>query len=157
MTGSSSNTSNTSGNASASPTAGISCPSGDDVTNTNAEMIATSQEQKTGDNGSKKVEKASCRKRKKTKGEMTGELLDKMINMQETSDKMFMELEMKRAKLEEKQMEMDMQIQREEREYRLQVLNLFSRNNHGALPSGAPSYPMYGYDGYDPDATQDYL
>ena len=44
---------------------------------------------------------------------MTGELLDKLIDMQEKSDKMMMELEMKRAQLEEKQMEMDMQMRRE--------------------------------------------
>ena len=71
--GSSLNTSNTSVNASASHIAGIPRPTGDDVTNTNAEMIPTSQGQKTGDNGSEKVEKASSRKRKKTKGEMTGQ------------------------------------------------------------------------------------
>ena len=72
---------------------------------------------------------------------------------------MLMELEMKRAWLEEKQMEMDAQMRREEREFQLQMINMLTRNN-GMLPSGAPSYPMhstYGYCGYDPDATQDGL
>ena len=35
-----------------------------------------------------------------------GELLDKMIGMQEKSDKMLMDLELKRTRLEEKQMDM---------------------------------------------------
>jgi len=94
---------------------------------------------------------------RRQKGDLTGELLDKMINMQEKSDKMLMELELKRTRLEEKQMEMDMQIQREEREYQLQVLNLLSQSSHSLLPPSAPSFSMYGYGGYDPDATQDGL
>ena len=55
---------------------------------------------------------------------------------------MLTDLELKIARLEEKQMEMDMQMQREKREYQLQVLNVLSQNNHGMLPSGAPSYSM---------------
>ena len=50
------------------------------------------------------MEKVSCRKCKKTKVDVTGELLDKMI----ASNKMLTDLELKRAKLEEKQTEMDM-------------------------------------------------
>ena len=80
-----------------------------------------------------------------------GELLDKLIGMQEKSDKMMMELEIKRAQLEEKQM--DMQMRREERQFQLQMV---TRNSHSTLPPG-PSCPAYGYGGYDPDATQDDL
>ena len=54
---------------------------------------------------------------------LTGELMDKVIGMQEKSDKMLMDLELKRARLEEKQ-------QIEEREFQLQVLNALSWNNH---------------------------
>ena len=50
---------------------------------------------------------------------MIGELLDKLIGMQEKSDKMLTELEMKRAWLEEKQIEMDDQVRREERQSQL--------------------------------------
>ena len=80
--------------------------------------------------------------------------------MQEKSDKMMMELEMNRARLEEKQMEMDIQMRREEREFQLQIVNMLTGNAHGMSPPGAPSKPMhsaYGYGGYDPDATQDSL
>ena len=59
------------------------------------------------------TEKPTNRKRKKSKLDVTGEMLDKLIGMQEKSDKMMMELEMKRAKLEEKQIEMDAQLRRE--------------------------------------------
>ena len=44
-----------------------------------------------------------------------GELLDKLRGMQEKSDKILIELEMKRARLEEKQVEMDVQMRREKR------------------------------------------
>ena len=83
-----------------------------------------------------------------------------LIEMQEKSDNMMMELEMKRAKLEEKQIEMDAQLRREEREFQLQMMSMLTRGGHGMLPPVAPSYPMhstYGYDNYDPDATQDGL
>ena len=54
-----------------------------------------------------------------SKFDVTGELLDKLIGMQEKIDKMMMEFEMKGARLEEKQMEIDIQIRREEREISL--------------------------------------
>jgi len=76
-----------------------------------------------------------------------------MINMQEKSDKMLMELELKRTRLKEKQMEMDMQMQREERILAASV----KWSSHSVLPPGAPLFSMYGYGGYDPDATQDDL
>lgn len=37
------------------------------------------------------------------------------------------------------------------------MMNIMTRNNHGMLPPGAPPYPVYGYGGYDLDATQDDL
>ena len=61
----------------------------------------------------------SRRKHSKLKFDVTGELLDKLIRMQEKSDKMLMELEMKRAWLEEKQIEMDDQMRREVRQSQL--------------------------------------
>ena len=68
-----------------------------------------------------------------------------------------MELKIKRAWLEEKQMEMYIQTRREEREFQLQMINMLTRNTH---VMSSPSYSMhshYGYGGYDPDATQDSL
>ena len=135
----------------------VPSPASTDVTDASGEVATTSQLQKKGIDGTDKV---SSRKRKKSKFDMTGELLDKLIGMQEKSDKMLMELEMKRARLEEKQMEMDIHMRREEREFQLQMMNMLTRNTHGMSPPGAPSYPMhstYGYGGYDPDATQDGL
>ena len=47
-------------------------------------------------------------------------------------------------------------MQREEREFQLQVLNVLSRSSHNMLLPG-PSFSTYGYGGYDSDATQDGL
>ena len=91
----------------------VPSPTSTDVTDASGEVATTSQGQKKGIDGTNKI---SSRKRKKSNFDMTGELLDKLIGMQEKSDKMMMELEMKRAWLEEKQMEIDIQMRREERE-----------------------------------------
>ena len=85
----------------------VPSPASTDVTDASGEMATTSQGQKKGIDGTDKV---SSRKWKRSKFDMMGELLDKLIGMQEKSDKMLMELEMKRARLEEKQMEMDIQM-----------------------------------------------
>ena len=122
----------------------VPSPASTDVTDASGEVATTSQGQKKGFDGADKV---PSRKRKKSRLDVTGELLDKLIGMQ-------MELEMKRARLEEKQMEMDVQMRREERQFQLQMMNIMTRNSHSMLPP-APSYPAYGYGGYDPDATQD--
>ena len=132
-------------------------PASTDVTDASGEVVTTSQGQKKSIDG---TDKLSSRKRKKSKFDVIGQILDKLIGMQEKSDKMFMKLEMKRVQLEEKQMEMDIQMRREERELQLQMINMLTRNNHVMSPPGAPSYSMhsgYGYGGYDPDATQDGL
>ncbi|XP_065904002.1 uncharacterized protein [Dysidea avara] len=137
----------------------VPSPTSTDVTDASGDVATTSQEQTKGSDGTA-IEKATSRKRKKGKVDKAGEMMDKFIGMQEKSDKMFMELEMKRARLEEKQIEMDAQLRREEREFQLQMMNMLTRNSRGMLPPVAPSYPMhstYGYDGYDPDATQDGL
>ena len=42
-----------------------------------------------------------------------------------------MELELKRARLEEKQMEIDAQMGREERQFQLQMMNMLTHNNQG--------------------------
>ena len=113
----------------------VPSPASTDVTDASGEVATTSQVQKKGIDGTDKV---SSRKRKKSKFDMTGELLDKLIGMQEKSDKMLMELEMKRARLEEKQMEMDIHMRREEREFQLQMMDMLTRNTHGMSPPGAP-------------------
>ena len=123
-----------------------------DVTDTSSEVATTSQGQK------KSTDKVLSRKQKRhNKFDVTRELLDKLIGMQEKSDEMLMELEMKRARLEKKQMEMDMQMRLEEREFQLQMMNIMARNRSSILPPGFPSYPTYWYSGYDPDPTQDGL
>ena len=98
-------------------------PTSTDVTDTSGEGLTASQGRKKDAYEAEKGEKTSIRKRKKSKLDVMGELLDKMI---EKSDKMLMDLELKRARLEKKQMERDMQMQRKEREFQLQVLNLLS-------------------------------
>ena len=95
-------------------------------------MITISQGQRNG------TEKVSSRKLRKSKFDVTGELLDKLIGMQEKSDKMLLELEMKRAQLEEKQIEMDVLTRREERQFQLQMMNILTCNNQDMLPPGIP-------------------
>ena len=126
----------------------IPSPASADVTDASGEVATTSQGQKKEIDGADKV---PSRKWKKSKLDVTGELLDKLIGMQRRENDM--ELEMKRAQLEEKQMDMQM---RKERQFQLQMMNIMIRNSHSTLPPG-PSYPAYGYGGYDPDATQDDL
>jgi len=100
------------------------------------------------------------KKRKLGKREATNELLDKMIDLQAKSDKLMVELEEKRLRLEERQMERDAQMRREEREYHLQMMQMFT---HFSVPHHGPPPPHYsspfstfGPD-YDPDATQEGL
>ena len=76
----------------------ILSPSSTDLTDANGEVATTSQGQKKSIDG---TEKLSNRKQKKSKFDMTGEMLDKLFGMQGKSDKMLMELEMKRAQLEQ--------------------------------------------------------
>ena len=101
----------------------------------------------------------NTRKRKKSKYDVTGDLLDKFISMQEKSDKMMMELENKRAKMEERQMELEAQMRRDEQNFQLQMMNVLTRGNVNPHPSSFQlPYPSYPYpDPYDPDATQDGL
>lgn len=91
--------------------------------------------------------KTSSRKRKKSKFN-TGEMLDKLIGMQEKSNKMMMELEMKRVRLEVKQIFMEGQMRREDRELQLQMMNMLTHSSHSMLPPGDPSYSMHSTDGY---------
>ena len=67
----------------------------------------------------------------------------KLIETQEKNDKMMMEHEMKRGRLEEKQMEMDIQMRMEVREFQPKVMSMLARNTHSMSPPGAPSYPMH--------------
>ena len=56
------------------------------------------------------------RKRKRGKNEVTNVLLERMVKLQENSDRMLCMIEEKRVKMEERQMELDAQLTREERE-----------------------------------------
>jgi len=57
--------------------------------------------------GDTKASSGKGKKRKLGKREATNELLDKMIDLQAKSDKLMVELEEKRLRLEERQMECD--------------------------------------------------
>jgi len=81
-----------------------------------------------------------------------------MINLQAKSDKVMVELEEKRLRLEERQMERDAQMRREEREYHLQMMQMFTHfsvPHHGPPPPHYPPFSSFGPD-YD-DATQEGL
>ena len=118
-----------------------------DVTDTSSEVMTTSPVQ------NKSVDKILSRNQKRyNEFDVTGELLHKLIGMQENSDKMLMEFEMKSV-TRKKQVEMNMQMRREEREFQLQLMNIMACNRSSMLPPSPPSYPTYGYGGYDSDAT----
>ena len=86
---------------------------------------------------------SKSRKRKQGKQEGTNALLEKMVKLQENSDKMLYMLEEKRAKMEERQMELDAQLRREEREFQLQMVQMLTQQNTSRhLPP--PPVPHYG-------------
>jgi len=68
---------------------------GTDVTDTSGEGPTASQGTKKDADEAEKGEKACIRKCKKSKLDVTDKLLDKMMGMQEKSDKMLMGLELK--------------------------------------------------------------
>lgn len=107
---------------------------------------------------------SKSKKRKQSKNEVTNALLEKMVNLQENSDKMMYMLEEKRAKMEERQIELDAQLRREERDFQLQIMQIIMRQNnpHHPPPLSVPHYPMHSSFNFcsaefDPDATQDGL
>ena len=104
------------------------------------------------------------RKCKRGRNEAINELLEQMITMQKTSDEMMMTLEVKRMKMEERQMEIDAQICREERQFQLQMTQMLMQHNM-TVPPPPPQYPMHSTFNFgsivdrdfDTDATQDGL
>ena len=106
-------------------------------------------------------------KRKRSKSEASKALLEKMVKLQENSDKMMFMLEEKRANMEERQIELDAQLRREERDFQLQIMQMMMRQNVPHHPPPIPHHPPpvppyhssfdYGNMEFDPDATQDGL
>jgi len=70
------------------------------------------------------LEPASRKRKRSVKENIVGELLQKVIDAQNTSDLKMMELEEKRLKMEERQMEREAQLRREEREFQMQMVQL---------------------------------
>ena len=103
--------------------------------------------------------KSKPRKCKLGKREATNELMEKMIEIQEKSDKLMMTLEEKRMKMEKRQMELDAQMRREERDFQLQMMQILARVSHPGPPPLPPHYSTYSNfsHGFDPDETQDGL
>ena len=90
--------------------------------------------------------------RKQGKNEVTNVLLERMVKLQENSDRMLCMIEEKRVKMEERQMELDAQLRREEREFQLQMCQILMRQNrpnHAATPpmSQFPMHFTYNYGG----------
>ena len=82
----------------------------------------------------------TSRKRKRNKPEnVVGDLLQKVLDAQNSSDLKMMELEEKRLKMEERQMEREAQLRREEREFQMRMVQLmmsqsyYSRFGHTTL------------------------
>ena len=105
-------------------------------------------------------EDSKSRKRKRGKQEAANALLEKMVKLQENSDKMMYMLEERRAKMEERQMELDVQLRREEWEFQLQMVQMMSQQS---VPRQFPPPPShyglhspfsYGSVEYDPDVPR---
>ena len=121
--------------------------------------------------------KPTNKKCKRSKFDIAGELIDKLIGMQEKSEKMMLDLEEKRARLEEKQIELDATLRHEERDFQFKMMSMMMRNVNSVPPSAVPYYSMHpsypyshgfdaqgtSFDGrdhnnsFDPDATQEGL
>ena len=94
------------------------------------------------------------RKRKRSKIEkiesVTGELINKFIEVQQNSDRLMIELEEKRLKFEERQMEKEAQQRREEREFQLRMMQMMmGQSVYGTPPSsmhmGPPSSASFAF------------
>ena len=90
---------------------------------------------------------------------------------------MMLDLEEKRACLEEKQIELDATLRCEERDFQFKMMSMMMRNVHSVPPSAVPHYSMHpsypyshgfdaqgtSFDGrdhnnsFDPDATKEGL
>ena len=123
--------------------------------------------------------KLTSKKRKRSKFDVAGELIDKLIGMQEKSERMMLDLEEKRTRLEEKQLELDANLRREERDFQFKMMSMMMRNVNSVSPAPVPHYSMHpgypyshsfdaqgtstSFDGsdhnssFDPDATQEGL
>ena len=99
------------------------------------------------------------RKHKLGKSKATNELMEKMIEMHEKSDKLMMTLEENHMKMEERQMELDAQMHQEERDLQLKTMQILAHASHPGPPPLPPHYPTYSNfsHGFDPDETQDGL
>ena len=85
------------------------------------------------------VTSKSTKKWKRSKFDVAGNLMDRLLGMQEKGEKMMAEMEEKRMWLEEKQMELDATMRREEREFHLKMMNMMTRN---PVPSPALPPPL---------------
>ena len=87
-----------------------------------------------------------------------------MVEMQQKSDTLMGNLEEKRTcmKIKEKQIKLDAQMRREEREFKLRMMEVLAQYTtpHPGLPPQQLTYPpapLGAYNQYDPDAMQDGL
>ena len=70
-----------------------------------------------------KSESKSSKKQRRSKFDVTGDLMDKLLGMQEKSEKMMMEMEEKRV-----QLELDVTMRHEERNFHLKMMSIMTRN-----------------------------
>ena len=66
--------------------------------------------------------------------------------MQEKSERMMLDLEEKRTRLEEKQLELDANLRREERDFQFKMMSMMMRNVNSVSPAPVPHYSIHpGY------------
>ena len=78
-------------------------------------------------------------------------VMEKVINSQKESDKMFMEMECKRMKMDERMMELENERRREDREFQLRLASMLYQQLHPfrqlpvltPMPFAAPHYSPY--------------
>lgn len=87
------------------------------------------------------IVRTTKKKGKRSRAEIiANEVVEKVMTMQSQSDRLMIELEEKRLKLEEKQFEQKVQLRREEREFQLQMVRMMMGHPLGAshMPTNYP-------------------
>ena len=93
---------------------------------------------------SKMKDERKVKKRRLTRADKLERAMDsvmeKVLNSQKESDKMFMEMECKRMKMDERMLELENERRREDREFQLRLASMFCQTLHpfGQLPVSAP-------------------
>ena len=139
-----------------------------DETIANATDTSTTDSPEPSSSNSAKVKKSSSKKKKRSRGDQFEVVMDgvmkELVSAKERNEKMYLELEQKRMKMEEKIFEKELEMQKEPRQFQLQMMQMMTSmvNNRSSPPfpvslATSTQYPHYHgsmYSPYDDDPTQ---